>query len=148
MRNYGKIHSRFWTNPAIDGLSARTKLIALYLLSCERLNLLGCFKLPLGYAACDLGINHDDLGHDLAELERIGFCLYDAEAEFMFVCGYLKFNRLENQNQGKALASLFDLVPPSSWLHERLVDAICDYCPRFLPESFITNLKNERASRS
>jgi hypothetical protein len=148
VREHGKIYSKFWTNPDIDGLSARTKIVALYLLSCERLNLLGCYKLPLGYAACDLRINHDDLRSDFADLERAGFCLYDAEAEFVFVCHYLKFNRLENQNQGKALASLFDLVPRSSWLHERLVDAICDYCPRFLPERFITNLKNERASRS
>ncbi|MGH9637077.1 MAG: hypothetical protein ACRD72_19780, partial [Candidatus Angelobacter sp.] len=126
MRDYGKIHSRFWTGADIAGLSNSAKLTALYLLTCEHSNALGCYTLPLAYAAFDLGTAPADLRHDLAELDRIGFALHDEEAEFVFVRHFLKFNPIENGNQGKAIASLFDSVPPSSWIYEPLVDAVID----------------------
>jgi hypothetical protein len=67
MRDHGKIYSRFWTNPDIDGLSTRAKLLCVYLLTNWHSNALGCYKLPLAYAACDLRVSHDELRHDLAD---------------------------------------------------------------------------------
>jgi|ERR1041385_629862 hypothetical protein len=148
MRDYGKLYSRFWTNPDIDGLSVHAKLLCVYLLTNGHSNALGCYKLPLAYVACDLRMSHAELRRDLAALERIRFSLYDEEAEFVFVRHFLKFNPIENSNQGTAIARLFDSVPPSSWIHEPLVDAVIDFCPRFLPGPFLNTLKTERMGRS
>ena len=54
-RDYGQIQSAFWTHPKIRSVGPDAKLIAAYLLTSPHTNGLGCFYLPLGYVATDLG---------------------------------------------------------------------------------------------
>ena len=55
MRFFGKIETGFWRNPKVNRLSDHAKLLAVYLLSCPHGNAIGCFVLPRGYIAVDLG---------------------------------------------------------------------------------------------
>lgn len=54
MRDYGKVYTRFWLKQNVLSWSDSAKLLGLYLLTCPHCNLLGCFRLPIGYVASDL----------------------------------------------------------------------------------------------
>ena len=55
MRDYGKVQSSFWTSADTCKLSDDGKLLSLYLLTGPHSNILGCFRLPIGYVSDDLG---------------------------------------------------------------------------------------------
>jgi hypothetical protein len=55
MRDYGKVHSTFWSSPTTGALSDEGKLLALYLMTCGHGTIAGVFRLPDGYISEDLG---------------------------------------------------------------------------------------------
>ena len=54
MRDYGKVHTSFWTSDSIRELSEDARMLALYLLTCPHATIAGVFRLPDGYACEDL----------------------------------------------------------------------------------------------
>jgi hypothetical protein len=57
MRSYGSVHTKFWINSDVQLLSPNAKLLALYLLTSPHTNMLGCFRLPIGYVVEDLQLD-------------------------------------------------------------------------------------------
>src|SRR5687768_16947104 len=107
MREYGLVYSRFWVNPDIQSLSVDGKLLALYLLTCSHANMLGCFRLPIGYIAEDLQWGFERVKKGFKELIRIRFLSRDEETGWLVIYHYLKWNPIENPNQGKSIVKLF-----------------------------------------
>lgn len=121
MRNYGSVHTRFWSNPEILKLSDQAKLLGLYLLTGPHTNMLGCFRLPLGYICEDLKWGCETVSQRLAELQAISFATYDLAQGWVFIHRFLEWNSIENPNQGKSIRRLFEQVPPITLFFSRLV---------------------------
>jgi hypothetical protein len=140
MREYGKVQLRFWANSGVQQLSDREKLLALYMLTGPHSNSLGCFRLPPSYVSADLCWSLAAASKAIRALEKIDFAYFDNDTSWLFLPRHLHWNKIENPNQGKNLASLFDLVPPGVWFYSELMKAILEQ-PKYLPEGFCERLQ-------
>lgn len=71
MRDYGLVSSQFWITPDLQSISSDAKLLGVYLLTSPHTNMLGCFRLPIGYISEDLRWDKTrvEQGHDLRKTE-------------------------------------------------------------------------------
>ena len=111
MRDYGKVYTRFWLKQNVLSWSDSAKLLGLYLLTCPHCNLLGCFRLPIGYVASDLNWDEQQVAKALSELEQDKFLIRCEESGWTLIRSFLKHNPIENPNQGKAAFRLLKDVP-------------------------------------
>ena len=111
MRNYGVVYCLFWTSETIKPLSVHAKILAIYLLTGPHACMIGCFRLPHGYAKEDLGWNDATLRKAFQELSASGFTTHDPISTWIFVNSFQKWNKIENQNQAVAAIKLAMLVP-------------------------------------
>lgn len=113
MRTYGSIQTKFWTHRDVIGLSDQAKLLASYLLSSPHTNMLGCFRIPIGYIAEDLRWGIETATKALNDLSEIEFLTYDTVSGCVLIHNFLKYHPIENPNQGRSIAKLFDDIPQS-----------------------------------
>jgi hypothetical protein len=111
MRDYGKVHTSFWTSPNIRTLSDDGKTLAIYLLTCPHSTLAGVFRLPDGYACEDLQWTPKRVQVTLTELLSNGFATRCEATKWVWVVKHLDWNPPENPNQRKAAAKLAMQVP-------------------------------------
>ena len=111
MRDYGKVHSTFWTSPTTAPLSDDARMLGLYLLTCPHANALGCFRLPDGYVMEDLRWSKERVSKGFAELFRNGFANRCETTFWVLIPAHLKFNPPENPNQIKSISRLACQVP-------------------------------------
>jgi uncharacterized phage protein (TIGR02220 family) len=138
MRIYGSIQTKFWVHPEIKKLSDQAKLLGAYLLSSPHTNMLGCFRIPIGYIAEDLNWDSDLVRKALNELSAILFITYDSD--WIFIGNFLKYNPIENPNQGKSIAKLFDDVPKNIVFSSQLINKLQEYS-EYLQDDFINRLE-------
>jgi hypothetical protein len=131
VRDYGKVQTTFWTSDDIQVLSNDGRMLALYLLTSPHTNLLGCFHLPTGYVSEDLSWDVETVSKGFAELELKGFATRDALSKWVVIHKYLKWNAIENPNQGISAGRLFDQVPSKSAVKPLLVKALREYSKHF-----------------
>lgn len=117
MRDYGKVHSSFWSSKTIGSLSDDGKLLALYLLTSSHSNIAGAFRLPDGYASEDLGWDSGRVKKGFAELFRKGFATRCDASKWVWVMRHFHWNPLENPNQKKAAVKVARTIPlETAWL--------------------------------
>ncbi|KAA0888808.1 hypothetical protein [Oryzomonas rubra] len=114
MRDYGKLHTSFWTSIDIKGLSDDGKLLAVYLLTCPHTNLIGCFRLPDGYVSEDLDWPSERVTKGFTELSAKGFVKRCPTTKWVLISKFIKWNEIENPNQAKSAAKLFTQIPDST----------------------------------
>lgn len=131
MRDYGKVQSAFWTSTDTQDLSDTGRILALYLLTGPHSNQIGCFRLPDGYAAEDLKWGMERVSEGFRELSAKGFATRDDVSKWVVVHKFCKWNEIENPNQAKSAARLFDLVPSNSPVKPVLAKALREFSPRF-----------------
>lgn len=131
MRDYGKVHSTFWTSEDIRDLSEAGRMLALYLLTGPHTTLLGCFRLPDGYVCEDLKWSPETVSEGFAELKRNGFATRDESSKWLVMHMYLKWNPIENPNQGIAAGRLFEQVPSRAAVKPMLAQAIREFGKHF-----------------
>lgn len=131
MRDYGKVQSTFWTSDDIRRLSDTARMLALYLLTGPHTNQIGCFRLPDGYVSEDLNWTIETVQKGFAELSENGFANRDEGSKWVFINNFLKWNEIENPNQGKSAIRLFDQVPNSSSVKVSLAKALKGFEHRF-----------------
>jgi hypothetical protein len=124
LRDYGKIYTRFWTQPDIRALSNHGKLVAAYLLTCPHTTMIGCFRLPLMYVCADLDWQQDAVQKAIVELHKADWLRHDAAHEWVNITNFLKYNPIENPNQGKAALKLVKDVPRTSPIWAALIKSI------------------------
>lgn len=134
MRDYGTLHTSFWTSDGVRGMSGDAKLLAIYLLTSPHSNLIGCFRLPDGYVCEDLGWPVETVAERFGELFQKGFATREERSKYVLVHGFLRWNKIENPNQGKAAAKLFEQVPDACEIKPLLVKALREHAPRFPAE--------------
>ena len=116
MRDYGKVHTSFWTSSNIHSLSDDGRMLALYLLTCPHGTIAGVFRLPDGYACEDLQWEPNRVKTTLSELSNNGFATRCEVTKWVWVIKHFEWNPPENPNQRKSAAKMADQVPDScSW---------------------------------
>lgn len=116
MRDYGKVHTSFWTSSNIRELSEDGRALAIYLLTCPHGTIAGVFRLPDGYACEDLQWDAERVKQTLSELLANGFATRCEATKWVWVTKHLEWNPPENPNQKKAAAKMAEQVPDScSW---------------------------------
>jgi len=95
-----------------------TRLLALYLLTCEHRTTEGLFRLPKAYIAADLGWTMERLAKPFAKLLDDGFIKYDEAVSVMLLTNALKWNPTENPNQAKAVLKSIAELPETPLLSD------------------------------
>lgn len=113
MRDYGKIHTRFWASDTLRDLDSDAKLLALYLLTSPHTTMLGAFRLPDAYACEDLGWVSERFRNGLETLSGAGFSKHDPKTRWVWIVKFLEWNRPENPNQWKSVGKLVAAIPES-----------------------------------
>ncbi|WP_181399566.1 hypothetical protein [Klebsiella pneumoniae] len=114
MRDYGKVHTSFWISDGMRRVSDDARLLALYLLTGQHTNMIGCFRLPDGYVSEDLSWTPERVSKGFDELSANGFATRDPSSKWVLIRNFLAWNSVENPNQGIAALRLFDQVPDKS----------------------------------
>ena len=142
---YGEVQGKTWRSPSVRGLPDLGKLLWCYLLFNEHSNMLGYYLLPLAYMADDLEWSVDKVKRYLTDLEKHNLIAYDPVTEIVFVCKYLKYNRLSSGAREKgAIARLKNLS--ESLLLPRLLAAVNEWHPQLV--ELRSHLEEEMSSRS
>jgi hypothetical protein len=134
MREYGKIHSSFWTSQTIRGMSEDGRTLAAYVLTSPHSNMIGCFRIPPAYVAEDLGWDIGRVSEGFNELFSNDFATIDEASKWLVIHRFLKWNPLENPNVGKAAAKLFDQVPDGCPVKPLLAGALREFGNNFPDE--------------
>lgn len=137
---YGKLYGCYWTSPDIVSLPIETKAIGAYLLTTEHGNMIGCFRLPIAYAVEDLRISSGTVSKGFENLSERGFIVYDSLLSWVLIKNFLKWNSIENPNQGKAAAKLVNDVPRNSSIYAPLTQ-ILKSNPANFPDGFLNGLE-------
>ena len=127
MRDYGKVHSAFWTSDDARALSEDGRALALYLMTCPHGNMLGCFRLPNAYASDDMQWGSERVSEAFAELYRKGFAYRCERSHWVVIFKHLKWNKLDNPNMGKSAAKLYESITPPSAARKMLCQAIKEH---------------------
>ncbi len=132
MRIYGKVKITFWDDERIKKLPDAAKLLALYCLSCEHSNAIGCYRLPIGYIETDLGWDREKAQDALDQLIDSGFALYDRDSAYLLMPRYLEHNPIENSRVGKMCVALINAAMRSREIFPALWQALQPQKHRFL----------------
>jgi hypothetical protein len=131
MRDYGKVYTAFWTSEDVRGVSEDARMLALYLMTCQHGNMLGCFRLPNAYAAEDLQWGIERVSKGFQELFGNGFAYRCDRTFWVFIRHHLKWNKFENPNVGIAAGKLFDTLSCPHTVKALLVLALREFAPHF-----------------
>lgn len=92
MRDYSIINSSFWSSAFFKKISGNLELttLSLYLQTHPDSNMIGVFRLRLSDISRHLGMNAYQILRSMKQLQRLGFCLYDAESEEIYLNDYAR----------------------------------------------------------
>jgi hypothetical protein len=124
----------------IIGLSLETKLVGAYILTCPHGNMIGCFRLPIAYVVDDLTMSCQTVSEGFRNLCDKGLIAYDSTLSWLLIRKFLKWNPIDNPNQGKAAAKQVDAVPRNSSVYAPLVQILAAN-PSNFPEGFLNRLE-------
>lgn len=111
MRDYGKVHTSFWSSATIRSMSEDARNLAMYLLTCPHSTIAGVFRLPDGYVCEDLQWTSERVNQGFAELLAKGYANRCETTKWVWVCKHLEWNKPENPNQCKSAAKVASGVP-------------------------------------
>lgn len=93
MRDYGTVSPQFWigkTGKALRG-NTQAQLLALYLMTSPRANMIGVFHCPVLYMSYETGIPIEGASGALRSLIEADFCQFDEDTEEVFVKSMARF---------------------------------------------------------
>lgn len=111
MRDYGKVHTSFWSSPTITKLSEDGRTLAFYLITSPHSTIAGCFRLPDGYVCEDLRWTAERVSKGFAELFTNGYANRCETSKWVWVLKHLEWNKPENPNQRKSAAKIALSIP-------------------------------------
>lgn len=127
MRDYGKVHTTFWSSETTGSLSDDGRLLALYLLTSSHTTIAGVFRLPDGYVAEDLNWPMERVIEGFRELSDKGFASRCATTKWVWIVKHLLWNPPENPNQRKSAAKCASGVPSNCTWRVRFFQAWGEY---------------------
>jgi hypothetical protein len=119
VRDYGKVHSSFWSSQTMRELSEDGRHLALYLLTCQHNTIAGAFRLPDGYICEDMQWPAERVAKGFGELFGKGFANRCETTKWVYIAKHLEWNLPENPNQWKAARKIVSQIPAEcGWLPE------------------------------
>lgn len=111
MRDYGKVHSTFWSSDTTSSVTDDGRMLALYLMTSPHATIAGVFRLPDGYVCEDLKWDAERVSKGFSELLAKGFANRCETTKWVWVCKHFKWNQPENPNQRKAAKKVAEQIP-------------------------------------
>lgn len=111
MRDYGKVHTSFWTSETIRSMSEDARNLALYLLTCPHNTIAGVFRLPDGYVCDDMQWTPERVAKAFSETITKGFANRCETTKWVWINKHFEWNPPENPNQRKCAAKIVASVP-------------------------------------
>jgi hypothetical protein len=139
LRIYGSIQIAFWENSDIQKLSDQSKLLAIYLLTGPHSNMLGCFRLPVGYITEDLKWDKKITKSAFNQLSEMYFLTRDVLSSWVVIHDFLRWNPIQNPRQGVGIQKLFNAVPIQSEVVQPLINGLFSY-GKYLDQGFVDRL--------
>lgn len=124
MRDYGKIHSSFWSSQTIRTMKEDARMLAAYLLTCPHGTICGAFRLPNGYICDDMQWTTERVVEGLAELLAKGFANRCETTQWVWIRKHYLWNKLENPNQVKSAQKIALSIPDECvWKQDYMRDS-------------------------
>lgn len=111
MRDYGKVHTSFWTSETTRSLSEDGRALALYLLTSPHSTIAGVFRLPDGYVCEDMQWTTERVSEGFRNLELKGFANRCETSKWVWIRKFIEWNPPENPNQRKGAIKAAMLAP-------------------------------------
>lgn len=111
MRDYGKVHTSFWTSDTIRSLSEDGRMLAFYLLTNPHGTIAGVFRLPDGYVCEDMQWTAERVSKGFTELFAKGFATRCNTTKWVVLHKHYEWNPLENPNQRKSAVKIANSIP-------------------------------------
>jgi hypothetical protein len=119
MRDYGKVHTSFWTSDTTRSMTEDGRALSLYLLTCPHTTMTGVFRLPDGYVCEDIQWGNERVAKGFIELLQKGFANRCETTKWVWIFKHLEWNAPENPNQKKNAIKIALSVPDEcSWKQE------------------------------
>ena len=116
MRDYGKVHSSFWSSETVRAMTEDGRYLALYLMTSSHTTIAGVFRLPDGYASEDLKWGTERVAEGFRNTETNGFAVRCPVTQWVWIAKHLEWNPPENPNQRKAITKITTQIPDKcSW---------------------------------
>ena len=116
MRDYGKVHTSFWTSLTIRNMSEDARALAMYLLTSPHGTIAGVFRLPDGYVCEDHQWDSKRVNKGFVELLVNGFANRCETTKWVWIVKHLEWNSPENPNQKKSAQKIaFSIPDQCSW---------------------------------
>lgn len=107
---FGTVDTALWKKREFKTLDDDSKLLFLYLKTCDHQNMIGCFHLPVLYICADLKWSEKKVNETLCKLFDNDFVKVDEGLEMVFLPKHLSKHPLQNPNQAKGAERLFDEI--------------------------------------
>ncbi|MDW9902035.1 hypothetical protein GOA77_09165 [Sinorhizobium meliloti] len=131
MRDYSKVSPLIWRDKRFNSLaSSDAKLAMLYFATSEHQNSAGCYRLPDGYAAADLGWDVDRYQAARGAVVSSGLILFDEATSELFLVDWFESNPITNGKHAKGTQSLIVRID-SDTIREAAEDAFLASRERF-----------------
>lgn len=111
MRDYGKVHTSFWTSQTTRLMSEDARTLAFYLITSPHGTISGVFRLPDGYVCDDLQWDAKRVEEGFAELLAKGFANRCETTKWVWINRHFEWNKPENPNQLKSAAKIALSIP-------------------------------------
>lgn len=108
---YYRVSPAFWSDPKVIAWDDDTRLLALYILTCEHRTTEGLFRLPKQYILADLEWSAEQLAEPFRRLLEDGFIEYDEAAKVMLIVKALAYQAPANPNGVKHAVAAVAKVP-------------------------------------
>lgn len=119
MRDYGKVHSSFWSSETTRSMTEDGRHLALYLMTCSHNTIAGVFRLPDGYVCEDIQWTAERVKQAFLELFDKGFANRCETTKWVWINKHLEWNPPENPNQRKSAAKIAQSIPDEcGWKQE------------------------------
>jgi hypothetical protein len=119
MRDYGKVHTSFWSSANIRALTDDGRLLATYLMTSPHSTIAGVFRLPDGYVCEDMNWTPERVQQAFSELLANGFANRCGTTKWVWVIKHLDWNPPENPNQRKSALKISQSIPQEcGWKRE------------------------------
>lgn len=146
---YRKIYTRIWNDQKFNSLSDDGKLVFFQLLSHPHLTPIGAMRASMAGMASDLKWDEARYIKAFAEIISKNMVHHDAEAVFLWLPNFLKYNQPESPNVVKSWEQYLDYLPECE-LKDELIEQVNQFVAnnseafqKALPEVFSKGMPNQ-----